>query len=658
MRTTLARRAYSGTLGLLSAAIAGLVYLLVQPGGHVRTPEPVGQDGTPQVASPVGVEPPSPDFARLLRPRLGSELLPRETHPDIVAVAPPPREKRLPVLDGSAIGAVIRANGGRVPATGAELRRALDRLGDFAQLPVTFSAVALDSGLTRPRVVMTPHPKAIADAPPDRLNLVGRLFLAANTATDERTKTPHVTSVEFISWNSRRTRFDFGVIEGMGGTPELKLLDGARCFSCHKTRGPILGVAPWTNTAHDTTVQRAMGVTLSVSITRTNSPGSKAEWKWGDDIDGLSLFTPRAAEVDKAVRLAGGMLRDRDVFRALNKTPAGRQLFTRMLVTLARPGTLAEADAALEEAVARTDLRPFGTAAAAIYLSAPSTRLVDFDPSQSLRDLNLDPQRSVGPWGGNVNFVTKYDAERATGKHGMSSEQLPSNPKAFVRSPAPTTFTGVAGVSVLARTVGLTDPDRRFLIESLARATDTAWRRTDRYLSSSKLAAEVFAGPSFADVVAGGELPDRDDFKDRFVAGLTAVLDRYGASREFSTPREYYTSGPRRGPAGSAEVELVPTTACLRCHDVRNPGRKSEFNPIPPLAFDPFDKAGREAWVRSADAKSREAVLGRMLRRVGTDRDMPPTDAAEYTLFRAADPAAFDAATAFLEAELRKAKGH
>lgn len=659
MRTNLARRAYLGAHGLVSVAIAGLAYLLAQPGGHVRPPEPVAPDGPPHVAQPGRVDPPTPDLARVFRLRSGPELPPREALLDTTAVAPLPREKRLPSLEGSAIGAVVRANGGRLPATGAELRQALDRLGDFVQLPVTFSAVALDSGLVRPRVVMTPHPKALADAPPDRLNLVGRLFLAANTATDERSNTPYVTSVEFISWNSRQARFDFGVIEGMGGTPELKLLDGARCFSCHKTRGPILGVSPWTNTAHDATVQKALRERFGVEIPGGKPDGSKVEGKQPEDIDGLSLFAPRAAEVDAAVRLAGGMLRDREVFRALNRSWTGRLMFARTLLALTRPGTLAEADAQLEAVAAHTDLNPFAAAAAAIYQTAPSTRLVDVDPSDPFFGLQQGAPKYSQSWGwGSVNLVARYDSERAQGKHGMSSEQLPSNPKAFVRPPAPKTFTGVAGVSVLARTIGLTDPDRRFLIDALARASAATARRPDGPVLPGTLAAKVFAGPSFADVRAGGELPDRDDFKDRFVAGLTELLGRYGSPREFPAPRESYTSGPRRGPAGPAEVELVPTTACLRCHDVRTPGRKSEFNPIPPLAFDPFDQAGREAWVRSADAKSREAVLGRMLRRLGTDRDMPPTDAAEYTLFRAGDPAAFDAVSAFLEAELRRAKGH
>ena len=89
----------------------------------------------------------------------------------------------------------------------------------------------------------------------NRTQLQGRLFLAANTEIgDDGFK---VRTVEFISWNSRKLKFDFGVIEGMArDKPELKILDGTRCFSCHKNRGPILGAAPWSNTMHNDVVQK------------------------------------------------------------------------------------------------------------------------------------------------------------------------------------------------------------------------------------------------------------------------------------------------------------------------------------------------------------------------------------------------------------------
>ena len=75
------------------------------------------------------------------------------------------------------------------------------------------------------------------------------------------------------------------------------------------------------------------------------------------------------------------------------------------------------------------------------------------------------------------------------------------------------------------------------------------------------------------------------------------------------------------------------------------------------LAFDPFDKLSRETWVRNNEAKKREQVLSRMLKRVAADKDMPPEDAPEYEKFRTKDQAGFDALKDWLEAELKNAKG-
>jgi hypothetical protein len=100
---------------------------------------------------------------------------------------------------------------------------------------------------------------------------------------------------------------------------------------------------------------------------------------------------------------------------------------------------------------------------------------------------------------------------------------------------------------------------------------------------------------------------------------------------------------------------VVPTTSCLRCHDIRGVG-KPAFNPIPMLAFNPFDKQARTTWVNNNTVKTRQDVLGRMLKRMVTDKDMPPEDSPEAELFRAKDPASFDAVKEWLEAELKKAK--
>ena len=58
----------------------------------------------------------------------------------------------------TAIGAVLLANKGNVPATGVELVAALAKLGNFVQLAIPFSAVDSHSGLTHPRVVFAVRP--------------------------------------------------------------------------------------------------------------------------------------------------------------------------------------------------------------------------------------------------------------------------------------------------------------------------------------------------------------------------------------------------------------------------------------------------------------------------------------------------------------------
>jgi hypothetical protein len=174
------------------------------------------------------------------------------------------------------------------------------------------------------------------------------------------------------------------------------------------------------------------------------------------------------------------------------------------------------------------------------------------------------------------------------------------------------------------------------------------------------LARQAFEGPAFTDVLAGGPLPDRDEFKDRFVDGLDGVLrSTYGLALGFVPDRREYASGPRYDPAAAEEkdVAVVPTSACLRCHEVGGAGKAPRVDPIPVLAVDPFDKSGREGWVKTAastDPKKRKVVLARMLERVATDADMPPEDAPEYDRFRMREAAGFQEVKRFLTAELGK----
>ena len=56
--------------------------------------------------------------------------------------------------DDTALGVVLRANANQVPKNGEDFMRVLQKVGDIGQLPVPFSAVAMTSGLTSPRVII------------------------------------------------------------------------------------------------------------------------------------------------------------------------------------------------------------------------------------------------------------------------------------------------------------------------------------------------------------------------------------------------------------------------------------------------------------------------------------------------------------------------
>lgn len=593
----------------------------------------------------------------------------------------------------TAIGAVIDANDGKVPANGEELAKAIAKLGDFVQLPVPFSAVALHSGLTHPRIIMTirpsttpapksvfvPDPKAAAKQPPvglsggwgwgggpagttklipqppeplskasaGRTQLQGRLFLAANTElTDEGVK---VRTVEFISWNSRKEKFDFGVIEGLGtATPELKILDGVRCVTCHKNRGPILGVSPWSNTAHNGVVQK----TLSDVMSKPIKLSSGKEMRVASRADGLSLADSHGTEVDAAVRIGGDLIRDRAIFKQLAETQEGRRVLVFLFETILARGSLEKHDKDIATSLNAQPLARFvRNAITARHNAAPST-LRDFSPAGPVA------REIVGVAGGGVvkNQVARYDDVRAQGHPRLPSEFQPSNPKAFVPPQVKPTqqLSDVVNAVLLAQTIGLTEKDREFLADALDEAVK---RLRNPAFTRQTVANIIFNGPAFADVLSTGTLPDRDDFKDRFVAGLVAVLRTQKLADEFWAARDTYASTPKFDPNAKAEKEVValPSHACLACHDVRGAG-KAGFNPIPALAFDPFDATSRENWLKNTDRKKKAEELTRFIKRLSTDKDMPPEDSTEASLYRAKDPTALNAVRDWLDAELKKVK--
>jgi hypothetical protein len=627
-----------------------------------------------------------PDLSVAFRAELGSQLRGNEeivrlnqqkddsTSATIEPAVSSPEVSR---LDYTAIGAVIKANGGMIPATGRDLQFTLQKIGDFSQLSIPFSAVALDSGLSHPRVVITQHPPHMQRSAEDptksqltisksdrdliggtsanQADLVGRLFLAANMEYEPQRVSARVTTVEFISWNSRLKKFEFGVIEGMGESPVIKFLDGIRCFSCHKNKGPILGNNPWSNTSHNDLIRDSSSSLFHFEFKDPWATGKKSKGDLRDDIDGMMVLTPRAAEVDAGVRAGADLIHNRKIFRALIQSPKGRDAFGLLLSAIVESGPLDSIDNRIKTRINNLDLARFLFEAAAINRTRMPSRLLDFNPAGPVGTVN-----STGTWwGGTVDLVAVYDDNRAAGNHGMKATNVPSNPKAFFKLPLvnPNQPSDLISAVMLARTIGLTERDRVFLIQTLDSAAMSASRLR---VTPAMIAKQVFDSRHFADILSSGELPDRDDFKDRFVAGLGEALQVNAIKIDFLPKRELYAIQPKQDSVGKfieIESETIPTTSCLRCHDISKAGKKIEFNPIPLLAFDPFDKAQRGAWAATTEKTRKEVVLKRMLKRLSVDQDMPPEDSLEYKMFRHANPGSFEEAKHFLEAELKKAKG-
>jgi hypothetical protein len=708
-------------------------------------------------------EPPKPPEVKPNRPK------PPETKPNPPPVVPkaPPVAAAAPVrpdagkvpdaLKYSAIAAVFEAHSGRmpgpneelmprrgrrhdtanhlpgkVPSTGEELTTALASVGQPAQLPVSFSAVALDSGLANPRVVLAPgvgtksrsgrsslegglsggwspataegpaRISSISQAEVSTPDFTGRLFFAVNTEHVE-SETTRARSIEFISWNSQRKRFDFGLIHNLGsaGAAQLEVVDGVKCFSCHKTHGPILGGGPWSNTTHNSLLRTAASEVFNLpgppadlaAPFRARLPmGIDVESPSGARFDGIDLLSAQALQVDAHVRLGAERLRNREAFRLMTRYPGGPKLLALLfggLVTPAPPAKTGELPVKPGELPFGPGDLPFGAGdlagkAGTLHKAVPLAK-IDEDlrsridqtyPPGTFSDRWLDSQKAApssilldfspaGPqpsqpnleWGGTAALVKKYDATRASAPVVLPSQRLPSNPRAFLK-PAlnPVRPSKTVNVTRLAETIGLSESDRDFLARTLS---DAAARAGTGKVTPAALAAAVFEGPAFADVLKDGSLPDRDEFKDRFVAGLKEVLDKkYNQPGAVAVSRTEYASTPEFTPgAEEPEPVLVPTTACQRCHEIRPSGKAKFREPLPALAFDPFDKKSRDAWVASSEPQRRQQVLNRMLKRLVEDKDMPPEDAPEFDKFRTKNTAAFDAVQEFLEAELKKVKG-
>ncbi|MBY0460330.1 MAG: hypothetical protein K2V38_23700, partial [Gemmataceae bacterium] len=466
--------------------------------------------------------------------------------------------------------------------------------------------------------------------------------------------------------------------------PQIRIVDGVKCFSCHKNKGPILGQGPWSNTPHNDVVRQAIGNCSNINLQALCLPdtiGQPRSLNAGFEggivrqpaafADGMSLVIPQGPAVDAGVRLGADIIRDRDVYRQMTRTGDGRRALQVLLTAIVSDEQLDVASQKVQRTVDQTfaDYET-GFAPKWVKLHEKSTdTLADFSPAGSVGTLRQVTTSRPGGWGGGSTLqtslriswggssqrVNEYDAKRGRGEHGLPSKHLPSNPAAFVKENVkqPGRPSGAVNAVQLARVIGLTEGDRAFCANKLREAAETIGQKS----TAQSVAKDVFAQPHFKDMLANHELPDREDFKDRFVAALNAVLKAHGA-QEFALARKDYASGPSVAPApGDEDREplVVPTTACFRCHDLKGNGPE-EFSPIPRLAFDPFDQAGREAWVKATPAKARGPVLTRMLKRMADDRDMPPEDSAEYGAFRVKNPEQFATVKTWLEGELKNAK--
>jgi hypothetical protein len=642
------------------------------------------------------------------------------------------------VFAGTAIGVILEANGNEVPKNGEQMVKLLEKFGRVAQLPITYSAVDLHTGLNHPRVVLTlrlgttqhvaaaqrlaplrpgrgglpvkpavPAPPADSEDPNDGLaglgipvgaggvptqsaltpikltqpNLEGRLFLGANL--DQKDGKWKVKTFEFISWNSRKQKFDFGFIECDEVEPQIRVVDGVKCFSCHKNKGPILGQGPWSNTTHNDVVRQAVSTSLGInlqSLCLPNTIGQPTSPDAGFDlgivrnqqttVDGVSVLIPQGPAVDAAVRQGADMARDRELYRTMLRTQDGRRGAVILLSAIAQQGHLEVTNLQAKSALNNTytgGYPEFADKFVSLHQKDTST-LIDFNPSGSIGTIRQVTGAAGGwgsgstlqgnlrvVWSGNTEQVTAYETKRSDGEPGLPSNRQPSNPKAFVRQTValPRVPSVAVNATDLARLIGLTEGDRSFLAEQLAQAARQVGKPK---VTPATLAQGIFSGPQFSELLIAGQIPDREDFKDRFVQGLNDALKAQGVA-PMELNRKDYASGPNIASSKDEnEIPVVPTTACLHCHEVRG-ATKSTFNPIPLLAFDPFDATSRDSWVKSTEARKRLPVLVRFRKRLVEDQDMPPEDSAEHDVFRTKSPRDFDAVKDWLDAEIKKARG-
>ena len=567
--------------------------------------------------------------------------------------AAPPAPKADPALVGSTISAVITANGGRVPATGKQLWRALSQR---RQVRATACSVLRGPAGFRHRQPARGHragnrrerperrPRDFAE--PQRPPVPRREHGEAVRRDDD----PHVTSVEFISWNAHaavRLRFhrehgrrrpaataDRGrravllLPQEQGADPRRRAVDeldapeqaadAGRGSAHHGGRGRHRSRRP-----------------RGCATASTAWPWSRRKRRrWTTRCDSGAIF-----------RL------NRETFRLMNASDAGRKAFVALLVAIVQPGQLDINERGWKAAVDpwRSDQSYLRFANDWLVLAKTTNLgiLIDFAPlprkvyrmggtatadhpvtaarrvphSQRGHELRTEGEPIITQnqrLFANEHGRTAPHRDLRSGPRERFSRHAeraqPSNPQAFVQ-PAPKATqkpSGMVNPVMLANTIGLTEGDRKFMAEALA---DAAKRLTKQKVTRRGAGEAGVRGAGVRRRARGraAARPRRLQGPLRRRAQHRARRRSYKLADGFAPERGEYAREPKRDPKASKKSRppWCPTSACLRCHDVRDGAKgAASFDPIPPLAFDPFDETGpRRLWLQTATAKRKQEVL-------------------------------------------------
>lgn len=542
----------------------------------------------------------------------------------------------------------------------------LDRLGGFGKtnaVLVPFSRAPGRTSLGNPRIlatVSTVNPRSLARVEPATRepDVRDRLFVAFNAHPDG------TRTLEFIAWNRRLRRFDFGIVENYDKPERRRVVadEGKRreCLSCHKAGGPIFTEFPWGGTHVDPLMSLAMLKRAHASdpktyaeakplLGRIDDPAAKSKELEGPYpfryfLDGKDTGVPffdsaadgrginRTGVYDGSVRDATERrLRSEALLRAL--PPESRAVTARALMLEA----IGDRDDEKDPLLARSK----ALFAAAAIKAGPAGRkplpesfssfIRSFDFSKEKQGFHLE---SVDEKVSHVKDILTYDERRLKEGLKLPKGRRESEAEAFgdfvnfkqparLRSPAELLAEGLPQAPHL-----FSDPSRDLLRLFLRAA--------------GKDRAAVFEAalgdPAVSKVLKRG-LPEEGNLLPPLVAALREEFRRRGLDApDDAKVTELMPKAPAADPCADGDAAEAPgaspvaeESSCAACHGPDKPGI---------LRF-PFDPADADAWrkaVGGASAEKRRSLVRRLQRvveRLG-DKTMPPEDSAEA--LRLGDP--------------------